>query len=81
MLQVNVSVEELIKMRASNIASLICPASTVLDDSIGCAQWFAARGEGYITNELNEDHYYSSPARVRNYLISFKTRTNCEYSR
>ena len=57
-------VEELIETRASKIASLIDPASTVLDDSIGCAQWFAARGEGTVTNQLDEEISYTSPARV-----------------
>lgn len=63
-IQVNVPVEELIETRASNIAPLINPASTVLDDSIGCAQWFAARGEGTITDQFNEEISYTSPARV-----------------
>jgi len=59
-----VPVEELIEMRASNIAALIDPASTVLDDSIGCAQWFAARGVGTITDQYAEEISYTSPARV-----------------
>ena len=49
-------------MRKSRIAALIHPASTVLDDSIGCAQWFAARGEGNLIGYINEK--YISPARV-----------------
>ncbi len=28
------------------LADLLHPAKTVLDDSIGCALWFAARGSG-----------------------------------
>lgn len=34
-----------------SIAELVKPCCTVLDDSIGCALWFAARGYGNkITN-------------------------------
>ena len=61
--QVNVPLEELQEMRNARIATLINPASTVLDDSIGCAQWFAARGNG---NLIGSNEKYISPARVRN---------------
>lgn len=64
----NVTLEELTNLRSSRIASLIQPAATVLDDSIGCAQWFAARGEGYLLGDDNEK--YISPARVVLLLIS-----------
>lgn len=50
-------------MRSIRIAALVHPASTVLDDSIGCAQWFAARGEGHLLEA--DDKKYTSPARVR----------------
>ena len=35
-------------------------------DSIGCAQWFAARGQGYLISSPNEKDplFYESPARV-----------------
>ena len=61
LIQVNVGLEELRSMRASHIKHLLHPLATVLDDSIGCAIWFAARGRGvdYITGEEME-----SPARV-----------------
>ena len=44
--QVNVSVEELRCARERHITDLLYPHNTVLDDSIGCALWFAARGAG-----------------------------------
>jgi len=52
-------------MRSARIASLIAPSSTVLDDSIGCAQWFAARGKGSLIISTDcDDPLYCSPARV-----------------
>jgi len=38
---------------------LILPLTTVLDDSIGCALWFAARGEGLLNGMP-----YTTTARV-----------------
>lgn len=61
--EINVQLDELLEMRKSKIAALIHPASTVLDDSIGCAQWFAARGQGILTGCPNREKYVS-PARV-----------------
>lgn len=70
-MKINVESEELVELRKSRIASLVYPASTVLDDSIGCAQWFAARGEGYLVDHTNVGvERYVSPARV---LHLFKT--------
>lgn len=60
--------DELLEMRKSKIAALIHPASTVLDDSIGCAQWFAARGQGILTGCPNREKYVSS-ARVPSHCI------------
>eukprot|EP00095_Tigriopus_kingsejongensis_P001392 maker-scaffold205_size259573-snap-gene-1.40 protein:Tk01392 transcript:maker-scaffold205_size259573-snap-gene-1.40-mRNA-1 annotation:"hypothetical protein DAPPUDRAFT_57150" len=42
---VNVTKAELVAERQSRIRSLLYPLQTVLDDSIGCALWFAARGQ------------------------------------
>ena len=44
------------------------PLCTVLDDSIGCAIWFAARGKGVIDTNDDGDLTvpYASTARVRN---------------
>jgi len=38
---------------------LILPLTTVLDDSIGCALWFAARGKGLL-----DGIPYTTTARV-----------------
>ncbi|KFZ53351.1 Asparagine synthetase domain-containing protein 1, partial [Antrostomus carolinensis] len=61
--EINVTLEELKKMRQQYINHLIYPLDTVLDDSIGCAVWFASRGEGFISNQ-GELKPYKSPAKV-----------------
>ncbi|NXS28478.1 ASND1 protein, partial [Pomatostomus ruficeps] len=61
--EINVTLEELKKMRKQRINYLIYPLDTVLDDSIGCAIWFASRGEGFICNQ-GELKPYKSPAKV-----------------
>ncbi|NXF00833.1 ASND1 protein, partial [Smithornis capensis] len=61
--EINVTLEELKKMRKQCINHLIYPLDTVLDDSIGCAIWFASRGEGFINNQ-GELKPYKSPAKV-----------------
>ena len=38
----------LIVFRNSTICHLVHPLCTVLDDSIGCALWFASRGRGLL---------------------------------
>ncbi|AWP12694.1 putative asparagine synthetase domain-containing protein 1 [Scophthalmus maximus] len=61
--EINVTQEELREMRQRRIGHLVHPLETVLDDSIGCAVWFAARGTGFITEE--EGHRpFSSSAKV-----------------
>nr|CAI5852218.1 unnamed protein product [Callosobruchus analis] len=44
-LPINVPQEELNLMRTECIADLIYPLTSILDDSLGCALWFAARGK------------------------------------
>ncbi|XP_071603902.1 asparagine synthetase domain-containing protein 1 [Heliangelus exortis] len=61
--EINVTLEELKKKRQQCISHLIYPLDTVLDDSIGCAIWFASRGEGLISNQ-GELKPYKSPAKV-----------------
>lgn len=61
--EINVTLKELKEMRRQFINHLIYPLDTVLDDSIGCAIWFASRGEGYI-NKQGEMKPYKSPAKV-----------------
>jgi asparagine synthetase B (glutamine-hydrolysing) len=44
---------------ACKLSSLIFPLSTVLDESLGTAVYFASRGLGFLNGEL-----YKSPCRV-----------------
>jgi len=60
---VNVPVEELRRERA-RIRQLIQPLDTVLDDSIGCAIWFAARGRGVCVNGDGAEEAFQADARV-----------------
>ncbi|KAK5648843.1 hypothetical protein RI129_003735 [Pyrocoelia pectoralis] len=53
--EINVNENELDIERKGTIADLIYPLNTVLDDSLGCALWFASRGQ--------TDNYIS-PCRV-----------------
>ncbi|CAL4097567.1 unnamed protein product [Meganyctiphanes norvegica] len=57
--EIDVTSCELSEKRISVIQHLIAPLGSVLDDSIGCALWFAGRGKGEC-NGLP----YESPARV-----------------
>ena len=57
--EINVTHEELKEFRAKLIKNLIYPLDTVLDDSIGCAIWFASRGIGFLNNQI-----YQSNAEV-----------------
>ncbi|XP_054827604.1 asparagine synthetase domain-containing protein 1 [Eublepharis macularius] len=61
--EINVTLEELKAMRRQQISQLVYPLDTVLDDSIGCAVWFAAKGEGLVTNQ-GDTGPYKSPAKV-----------------
>lgn len=54
-MEINIPQEELNFCRSHIIADLIYPLNSVLDDSLGCALWFAGRG-------AMED--YTSPCRV-----------------
>ncbi|KAJ8931685.1 hypothetical protein NQ314_015369 [Rhamnusium bicolor] len=44
-LEINVTQKELDEQRKQHIADLIYPLKTILDDSLGCALWFASRGK------------------------------------
>ncbi|XP_023806590.1 asparagine synthetase domain-containing protein 1 [Oryzias latipes] len=61
--EINITREELQQMRQERICHLVHPLDTVLDDSIGCAVWFAARGKGVITEE-EEQKPFTSSAKV-----------------
>ncbi|KAL4236960.1 Asparagine synthetase domain-containing protein 1 [Mactra antiquata] len=52
------------KGRQEHIQDLVYPLQTVLDDSIGCAVWFAARGTGLCGSGLYKDSRMKSSARV-----------------
>lgn len=54
-LEINISQKELNDQRTGHISDLIFPLKTVLDDSLGCALWFASRGS---------TDTYNSPCRV-----------------
>ncbi|XP_051260478.1 asparagine synthetase domain-containing protein 1 [Dicentrarchus labrax] len=58
--EINVTQEELQKMREERICHLVHPLETVLDDSIGCAVWFAARGTGFVTEDRDQRPFTSS---------------------
>lgn len=62
--EINVTQEELQKMRHERICHLVHPLDTVLDDSIGCAVWFAARGTGFV-REGGDQRPFTSSAKVK----------------
>uniref|UniRef100_A0A1A7WPW6 Asparagine synthetase domain-containing protein 1 n=1 Tax=Iconisemion striatum TaxID=60296 RepID=A0A1A7WPW6_9TELE len=61
--EINVTQDELQQMRQERICHLVHPLETVLDDSIGCAVWFAARGRGVI-QEVEGQRPFTSSAKV-----------------
>ncbi|XP_047122834.1 asparagine synthetase domain-containing protein 1 isoform X1 [Hydra vulgaris] len=69
-IEVDVTLDELKEERKNKIADLVYPLDSVLDDSIGCALWFAARGIGklYSVSCNNSfsliEEYYESPVKV-----------------
>lgn len=58
--EINVTQEELQRMRGERVCHLVYPLGTVLDDSIGCAVWFAARGTGFIMEDGDQRPFTSS---------------------
>ncbi|XP_004628684.2 asparagine synthetase domain-containing protein 1 [Octodon degus] len=58
--EINVSLEELQKLRTTQICHLVQPLDTVLDDSIGCAVWFASRGIGCLATPEGTKSYQSA---------------------
>ncbi|XP_051009732.1 asparagine synthetase domain-containing protein 1 [Acomys russatus] len=61
--EINVSLEELQELRRARICHLVQPLDTVLDDSIGCAVWFASRGIGCLVTQ-DAVRSYKSSAKV-----------------
>ena len=66
-LQVNVPYSEM-QAHRRQVVSLLIPHNTEMDLSIGCALYFAARGQGWCTGGTEMDDCtpvsYTSPARV-----------------
>lgn len=58
--EINVSKEELEECQRTSIADLVHPRQTILDESLGSALWFAARGHDKIS---------VSSSRVRSSLV------------
>lgn len=71
--EINVTQEELQKMREERICHLVYPLDTVLDDSIGCAVWFAARGAGIIMEDCDQRAFTSSAK------VEYKHQTSVLY--
>ena len=46
----DVTAEEVDRARRDSFSHLVHPLYTVLDDSIGCALWFAAKGTGRMAH-------------------------------
>ncbi|XP_063412900.1 asparagine synthetase domain-containing protein 1-like isoform X2 [Mytilus trossulus] len=63
-IEVNVSIKELQELRTNHIQHLLYPLESVLDDSIGCAVWFASRGCGILGNTEQVGKAYRSTAKV-----------------
>lgn len=61
--EINVTQEELQEKRRDRICHLVYPLDTVLDDSIGCAVWFAARGRGLV-RDSSDERPFTSAAKV-----------------
>ena len=57
--KVNISQEELNVYRKSHISDLVYPLGTILDESLGCALWFASRGIGFL-----KEIPYESSSRI-----------------
>lgn len=61
--EINITPEELQRTRQERISHLVHPLDTVLDDSIGCAVWFAAKGIGMAMDGA-EQKPHTSTAKV-----------------
>lgn len=64
--KIDVARSDLSSWRKRRIAQLVLPSDTVLDDSIGCVLWFAARGVGFAasTDGTTSQASYTSPCRI-----------------
>ncbi|KAH8387517.1 hypothetical protein KR093_007529 [Drosophila rubida] len=71
LLEVNVTREQLKQQLAGHIHQLIYPLQTVLDESLGCAFWFAANADGRSTARVallgsGADELFGGYTRHRN---------------
>ncbi|KAL6430659.1 hypothetical protein ACFW04_006918 [Cataglyphis niger] len=60
-IQCNITQMELQLYRASRISDLLHPLCTIMDESLGCAMWFASRARGIL---YPVDETYESPCRI-----------------
>lgn len=74
--EINVTQEELQDMRQKRICHLVYPLDTVLDDSLGCALWFAARGHGLVNDGI-EQGLYTSEAKVTAICLYLRLNKVC----
>ncbi|XP_036364101.1 asparagine synthetase domain-containing protein 1 isoform X5 [Octopus sinensis] len=63
-IEINVTKDELQEIRQKRVSHLLYPLCSVLDDSIGCAIWFASRGLGILGNGPNKGKLFYSRAKV-----------------
>ncbi|EZA50264.1 hypothetical protein DMN91_012536 [Ooceraea biroi] len=61
LIECNITQAELQLYRTSRICDLLYPLCTILDESLGCAMWFASRAKG-VLYPINET--YESPCRI-----------------
>jgi len=67
--EINITLEDVKAARAERVRHLVYPLQTVLDDSLGCAIWFASKGKGtnYVHENgeiVNIEECYTSSAKV-----------------
>ncbi|KZC15065.1 Asparagine synthetase domain-containing protein 1, partial [Dufourea novaeangliae] len=60
-IEVNITQAELQEYRSLRICHLLYPRCTILDESLGCAVWFASRAKGTLSTS---NRVYESPCRV-----------------
>ena len=64
--------------RQQHVKHLVYPLDTVLDDSIGCAIWFAARGKGILYQMKNGELVKIADSYTSTVKVCF-TRFSCNF--